>query len=314
MNSIGKQAILVLIVVIIVGLAFSAFYTIKSGTVGVVATFGEFGREVSQPGLHYKVPFVQSVYVFDVKMQTANYKGGRDQGSMQGLYIKPHIEVLDAKNLPIGIELSVQFTPIGERANVILEKYGNNYYEKLINPLVRNVVRDVVGGYLAEDIANKRGEIGKQIIIMLNKSFEKTPFMLNNVALRNIKLPAIVLKKIEEVQLAKQEEQRLGMVEKQARKEQEIKTIKANTKLIEVTTQARAEADKQRIGADARAYQIEKEAEAVASANSMIAKSISQQLIDYKAIERWSGNYPSTLMGGDQGVILRLPGATVPAK
>ncbi len=302
-----KQAVLVFVIVIIVAIAYSAFYTIKSGTVGIVATFGEFSPDVSKPGLHYKVPLAQRVHIFDIKMQTANYKGNKDQGDRHGLYTKPLITVLDNKNLPIGIEMSIQFQPIMEQANVILATYGSNYFEKLINPLVRNVVRDVVGVYQAEDIATKRGEIGQQISAMLAKSFETTPFRLSNVALRNIKLPQIVMKKIEEVQLAKQEEQRLAMVEKQARKEQEIKTIQANTKLIEVTTQARAEAEKKRIGADAKAYQIEKEAEAVAAANSMIAKSISQPLIDYKSVERWSGQYPTTLLGGKEGMMLRLP-------
>lgn len=127
-------------------------------------------------------------------MQTANYKGNKDQGDchgLYGLYTKPLITVLDNKNLPIGIEMSIQFQPIME----------------------------------------------------------------------------------------------------QARKEQEIRTIQGHTKLIEVTTQARAEAEKKRIGADAKAYQIEKEAEAVTEANTMIAKSISQPLIDYKSVERWSGQY-----------------------
>ncbi len=307
LNNAKKQGGLVFIVLILVGFGFSAFYTIKSGTVGVVATFGEFSPDVSKPGLHFKVPVVQSVYVFDVKMQTANYKGNKDDGDRYGLYTKPYITVLDNKNLPIGIEMSIQFTPIMEQANVILAGYGTNYFEKLINPLIRNVVRDVVGGYQAEAIATKRGEIGQQIKAVLAKTFESTPFRLNNVALRNIKLPQIVMKKIEEVQLAKQEEQRLAMVEKQARKEQEIKTIQANTRLIEVTTQAKAEAEKKRIGADAKAYQIKKEAEAVAEANAMIAKSISQPLIDYKSVERWTGEYPSTLMTGKEGMILRLP-------
>ena len=76
-----KQASLVLVVVILIGLAFSAYYTVKSGTVGVVATFGEFSSDVSMPGLHFKVPFVQKIYIFDVKMQTANYKGKQDQGA-----------------------------------------------------------------------------------------------------------------------------------------------------------------------------------------------------------------------------------------
>jgi len=142
----------------------------------------------------------------------------------------------------------------------------------------------------------------------LGEKFKELPFLLHDVALRNIKLPRIVLKKIEEVQLAKQEEQRLAMVEKQAEKNQKIKTIEANTKLIEVTTQAKAEAEKKRIGADAKAYQIMKEAEAIAKANRLVANSITDKLIRYKAVEKWNGGYPSTLMQGEgKGLMLQLP-------
>ncbi len=303
-----KLVLLAVLLIIVVVLSSSSYYTIRSGTVGVLATFGEFSDDVSQPGLHFKIPLFQTVSIFDVKLQTAHYKGQRDAGELEGVISKSSIQVLDNKNLPIGIEMSVQYTPKKDQANEILEKYGRNYFEKLINPLVRNVVRDVVGEYQAEEIAVKRSVIGAEIQSRLTTSFEDLPFTLNNVALRNINLPSIVLKKIEEVQLAKQEEQRLAMVEKQARKEQEIKTIQANTKLIEVTTQAKADAEKKRIGADAKAYQIAKEAEAVAEANKLIARSISRQLIDYKAIEKWNGEYPRTLMGSEGGgVLLNLP-------
>lgn len=287
---------------------FSAMYTINSGTVGVLVTFGEFDQEEKTAGLHFKIPFVQDVRIFDIKMQTANYLGGSD-GSGDGVINNPQIQVLDSKNLTIGLDLTVQYTPIAERANVILEQYGKNYFSKMINPVIRNIVRDVVGKYQAEDIALKRSEIGTELRLQLNKAFEEVPFMLNNVSLRNIELPPVVKKKIEEVQLAKQEEQRLEMVEKQARKEQQIKSIQADTRLIEVTTQAKAEAEQKRIASDAEAYQIMARAKANAEANLLLAKSLTPELIHYRSIEQWNGAYPQTMLSGSENndLIFSLP-------
>ncbi|MEM7299064.1 MAG: prohibitin family protein [Bacteroidota bacterium] len=285
----------------------ASFYTITSGTVGVLVTFGEYNEEVRLPGLHLKIPYVQTVKIFDVKLQTVNYVAEQDVISGDGEFNKAQIKVLDSKNLPIGIDLSIQFTPIAEDADKILENYGRNYFDKLLNPVIRSVVRNVIGKYQAEDIAVKRTEIAVEIRNEMLKTFEGLPFSLNEIAMRNIILPAIVQKKIEEVQLAKQEEQRLAMVEQQAKKNQHIKTIEANTRLIEVTTQAKAEAEKKRIAAEAEAYQIEVEAKARAAANKLIAESVTKNLIEYRSIDKWSGNYPQTLMGGKDGVILPLP-------
>ncbi|BCX81654.1 hypothetical protein MIT9_P1232 [Methylomarinovum caldicuralii] len=295
---------------VIVALAFMTVYTIESGTVGVLSTFGKYDPEEKEPGLHFKLPLVQRVHVFDVRLQTVNYKSVKDQPDKGGVVNKPAIEVLDNKNLPIGVELTVQFTPMASEAAEILTRYGDNYFEKLINPIVRDVVRDVIGKYQAEKIAADRAVIAREIRAVLGEKFKALPFQLQDVALRNIRLPQIVLKKVEEVQLAKQEEQRLEMVEKQAEKNQRIKTIEANTKLIEVTTQAKAEAERQRIEADAKAYQIMKEAEAVAKANQLVAASITDRLIRYKAVEKWNGTYPSTLMQGEgKGLMFQLPPA-----
>lgn len=292
----------------------NSFYTIESGTVGVLVTFGKYENEIVNAGLHFKKPLIQKVKNFDVKMNTINYLGREDRQVSEGIINKPLIDVLDSKNLPIGLELSVQFTPIAEQAPHILEQYGENYFEKLINPFVRTVVRNVVGKYQAEDIAMKRAEIEGELLAQLSKEFESTPFRLNAIGLRNINLPEIIVNKIKEVQLAKQEEQRLAMVEEQAKKNQQIKTIEANTKLIEVTTRARAEGEHKRIQADAVAYQITTEAKANAEANKLIAASITRELIDYRSIDRWNGAYPQTLIGSNStgGMILSLPNTSPP--
>jgi regulator of protease activity HflC (stomatin/prohibitin superfamily) len=305
-----RKGLIALIVVVVLAaiLVNMGLYTVKSGSVGVLSTFGKFSPDIKRPGLHYKIPFIQNINILDIKMQTVQYEGTRSVYNKEGVMIEPMIQILDSKNLGIGIEITVQYTPKANEAEIILARYGYNYFDKLINPIIRDLVRDVSGQYQAEEVALKRGAISKELGARLKEKFETLPFTLNDVQLRNIDLPEIVRRKIEEVQLAKQEEQRLAMVEKQARKNQEIKTIEAETKLIEVTTEAKASAEQKRISAQARAYQITTEAEALAKANKEIAQSITPELIKYEAIKRWSGAYPDTLVGENAGLLLELPG------
>jgi len=304
----GKTFTIIGIVFIVIIIALNAYYTIKSGSAGALATFGKYSEKAVMPGLHFKAPFIQTVDILDTKMQAANYLGNKDLPDKKGVINKPMINVLDTKNLNIGVELTVMYTPKAQEVPHILIKYGPNYFDKLINPTIRDVVRDVIGKYQAEKIAQERAAIAKEIKRILRDKFVKTEFVLNEVSLRDIKLPNTVRKKIEEVQMAKQEEQRLEMIEKQAQKEQRIKTTQANTLKIEITTRAQAEAEKAKIQADAKAYTLLKEAEAKAKANKMIADSITNELIKYKATERWNGNYPKLLMnGGGKNTILQLP-------
>ena len=295
------------VMVLLLG-AVSATYTVETGTVGILSTFGKYQEEPVLPGLHVKIPLIQQVHILDVKLQSANYIGRKDLPDKKGVINKPYISVLDNKNLPIGIDLTVMYTPNVNEASTILGKFGVNYFDKLINPNVRDVVRDVIGKYPAEQIASDRTVISGELKARLDKKFDKMPFVLNEISLRNIQLPKIVLKKVEEVQIAKQEEQKLAMVENQARKKQKIQTIQANTRLIEITTRAKADAQKQKIEADAKAYKLKIEAQAIAEANTVIAKSITKELISYKSIEKWSGMYPKLLMqGSDTNTILQLP-------
>lgn len=247
-----KMAVVIVLLLIVVSGLFSATYTIETGTVGILSTFGKYKEEPILPGLHIKIPLVQAVRILDVKLQSANYIGRRDIPDKRGVINKPSILVLDNKNLPIGIDLTVMYTPVASEGSAILGKYGVNYFDKVINPNIRDVVRDVIGKYPAEKIASDRSVISGELKIRIDKKFEHLPFVLNEVSLRNIQLPKIVLKKVEEVQIAKQEEQKLAMVENQAKKQQKIQTIQANTRLIEITTKAKAEAEKQKISADAR--------------------------------------------------------------
>jgi len=132
---------------------------------------------------------------------------------------------------------------------------------------------------------------------------EGMPFVLNELSLRDIGLPKVIMEKVEAVQSAKQEEQRLGMVLKQTEQNQKISTMNAETKLIEATTAARAEAERLRLVSEGNAKAILTEAEAQAKANEVVAKSVTPALIEYNAVKAWDGTPPQTLVnGGGQSI------------
>jgi len=301
-------------VMVAIFLAIASFgvYTIESGKIGVLTTFGEYSDVPKEPGIHFKIPFIQTVKVMDVKMQTANYQNESNFHRNNGVVNQPRITVLDSKNLNIGIDATVQFSPDSQQAKVILSKYGLNYFDKLIGPIIRDTIREVVSQYQAEDIARERSKIAAHLNNAMRENFQGLPFSLQAVQLRNIELPKIVRDKIEEVQLAKQEEHRLMMIKKQVKEQQGIQTIEANTRLIEITTRAKADAEQKKIGADAEAYLITVQAEAQAKANALIRESLDAKglVVKYKEIQKWDGKYPHTMIGDKSGVMLQLPNAS----
>ena len=278
-------------------LALMTAFTVKDGTVVVIDTLGKYSDDERTAGVHFKAPFFQNATTMNVKMHAAHYAGKQDLEDGEGMINKPAIVVMDSKNLPIGIELTLQYTPNGTEMSTLLRNVGKGYFEKMINPTVRDNVRDVVADYEAEEIATKRSIIGANIKAMLLESFKANAFItVNDVALRNILLPPLVKDKILKVQEAKQEEQRLEMVERQATVDKRIAIINAEKEEQQIVIAARAEAESVTLRATAQA-----------KANRKVAASLTDLLVKQNQIERWSGVLPTTILGG-QDVMLNMGG------
>ncbi len=272
-----KYVPIVVVALVILFLLASPFHTIESGHVGIKITLGKFDNEELKPGLHFAIPVIQDIREVDVKVHTINYKGQRDKPDKEGLIEKPAINVLDERGLPVAIELTVQYRLIPSEASEMLQEWGWNWEEKLVNPAIRDVVRDVIGQYPAEKLPVKRQEIGVKIQEGIKKninSVSKGKVEVIGVQLRDIKLPPRIAQKIEEVQIAKQEAEKMKYLEEKALKEQEVRKIKAETEKIEKVIKAEAEALK-RI----------KEAEGRAKANQLISQSITPNVLKWKQLE-----------------------------
>jgi regulator of protease activity HflC (stomatin/prohibitin superfamily) len=182
-KQIGKKVGLPVMAILVLT---ATIYTIETGYVGVLSSGGKYNMEEVPPGIHFKIPVYQEIKKFDTRVHTVSYVGSATPGYRGGVIVRPSIVVLDRKNLDVAIELSVLFKPSPTDAAEILKKYGPDYFEKAINPRVRDIVRDVVGKHSAETIALERTMIAAEIRESLDKKFDGSYFKIVDINLRHI--------------------------------------------------------------------------------------------------------------------------------
>ncbi len=297
-------ALYVIIAMIVLLIIAKPYSIIESGQVGIKVTAGKFDPLPLEPGIHFFVPFIQKIIKVDTKVRVINYKSSVTAPEYgDGVLLRPAIEVLDARGLPVDIELTVQYRLNPTKAPQTIAEWGLNWEEKIINPIVRDVVRNVIGRYKAEELPVKRNEIAIKIQNAIAQEIERMPgkpVELIAVQLRAIKLPPKIKAQIERVQIAKQEAERMKYEVEKAKQEAEKRAA-----------QARGEAEAKKIRAQGEADRIMIEAKAKAQANIEIGKSITPELLQLKQIEV-QGRFNDALRYNRDAKIFLTPGGAVP--
>ncbi|MDZ7683078.1 MAG: FtsH protease activity modulator HflK [Fodinibius sp.] len=80
LKSLSKNLRYIILAVLVFVLGFSSFFTVNPEEVGMVMRFGEFTR-TAQPGLNYKIPFVEEVRYVPIQRQLKHEFGYRTTSS-----------------------------------------------------------------------------------------------------------------------------------------------------------------------------------------------------------------------------------------
>jgi prohibitin 1 len=211
-----------ILVILVMVFIYMMTFTIGAGEVGVrYDMFGKFDIENEQgelsqtvialeeygEGFQVKAPWVK-INTFDVRQQSMTM-GGQEDFVVDGEPISASHMMYSVTNegLSIGLDITIWFRLDPAKADAMLRNYGadNAYQEQLVRPAVRSVIRDVVAEHTAIDIYGAGKDVVQQEILeRLEETLNPKYIIIEDVLLREIKLPAVLVIAIESKKAAEQ--------------------------------------------------------------------------------------------------------------
>jgi prohibitin 1 len=210
-RSMTRSAFTVVVLTLLAVLGACSVTAIDTGHVGIMTLFGRVTGERLDEGIHLINP-MKRVAELSVRTQQA----------------KEIAEVPSSEGLLVHLEASLLFRLDAARANDVYQKIGPDYQDVIIGPNFRSVMRDVTAAHTASALYSEGREVvSQQMVAGLRKALEPHGIVVENVLLRDIKLPVTLKNAIEAKQQADQDAQRMNFVLQKERQEAERKRIEA---------------------------------------------------------------------------------------
>ena len=285
--------------------ALSSAYTVNEGNVGIIKRFGE-AVSWQNPGLHFKVPFTDSVTEIDTR--TRKYKEtmqasttGKVGGNAKG---KTELQ------MPSTITISANWSIPKTEALNIYKEYGGleEYEDKILDPRVIKATKSIFAKHSVEFIISNRELVTNEIVAEISKTLVGHRAKLSDINIEDVLFPPKIKSAIEKKQTAK--------LEKEA---EEYALQKQNLTAQRVVNTANADKEAAVAKADGQAYKIEQEAIAESKAISLKgnaeaeairakAKALKSNplIVELTKAQNWNGQLPTTVMGEGQSVLMDM--------
>jgi prohibitin 1 len=210
MNRVTPLVAMALMAVLVL---VSGCVVIEDGQVGVSKSFGSINNDPVGQGVVLQFPVIRTVETWNTKLQE----------------LKETAQVPSSEGLIVGLDTSLLFRVDPAQAPAIRKTVGRNYIDILVIPYFRNAVRDVVSGYPVKNIYSELGrkEIASKIKGFLMENLETRGIRVEDVLLRDVKLPQRFRESIEAKLTAEQQVQQKQFMLQQARKDAEIEVARA---------------------------------------------------------------------------------------
>lgn len=246
---------------------------VPAGNVGIkfylLGTNKGVDYEELKPG-KYWIGFNEELYLFPV--YTQNITWTKDKNKDEG---DQSFNFQDRQGLELNADIGLSYHVNPSKVSTVFQKYKKGI-DEITDIFLRNMIRDaLVSRSSVLDVEYIYGE-GRAGLIDSVKNDVKTKCDSLGIIIEElywigrIKLPAVVTNainaKIQATQIAQQRENELREAEAAAKKQIAAAEGEAKSKLTI--------------------------AEAEAKANNLLTKSLSQPLVNYKAIEKWNGVLP----------------------
>lgn len=268
--------VIALVVVLFVGC--NSFKIIPTGYTGVRTTFGQISSTVVQPGLNFKIPFIQSITLVNNKQQDVTFKNVISSETLE-------------RNEVYFSGTTVTYQINAEKSSWI---YANvsNYKDNLISEgLVASSLKTVSKTLSPTDVTNRsiiEPLVKESIQSSLNEKYGSEVVKINKVVISDATFDNEYNAKI-----AQKQQAQMAYETQQIENKTAVEKADADAKVK--ITQAQADAEATII-----------EAQAAADANKLLEESLTEEILRSMVIEKWNGELP--LVSGENGMMLDVSG------
>ncbi len=224
----GVNNILLVFTVVFFLITLSNFIVIiDAGEVGVQILFGKVQQRTLKAGINVVNPFI-NIVKYPTRVQEYTMSIATGEGRKSG---DDSIKVRTLDGLEVSVDLTVWWLIDPESVNNMYANLAKSVYElelKIIRPAIRTVVRDTAAVYKMDALyTSKRTEFTERVDRDLKEMFMSKNVRVDRVLVRNINLPQMVEKAIQEKMRSKQEEEAMEYKKNIAMREAEIKEVEA---------------------------------------------------------------------------------------
>jgi len=272
---------------VILAVILGSWYTIDQTERGVLLRTGAV-IGTAQPGLGFKVPFIDAVEKISVKTIT---------------YSWDKMNSYSYDQQPADLKISVTLRASPDKVADLYAKFGrlDTAVNQVVSPVVNQQVKVVFGRYTAVKAIQERGPLNSAIKDAITATLKDDPMIIiESVQLENIEFSQNYLHSIEQRMLAEVEVQKLQQNAEREKVQAQITVTQATAKANAVRAEAQAQSEATRLNGEARASNIRITGEAEAAAIEARAKALgtNPNLVTLVQAERWNGALPTTMVPG----------------
>lgn len=263
---------------VILFLLFLSYYTINEGERGILLRYGKIVK-VADPGLGFKLPFIETVEKISTRNQAVVYKG---------------LQAYSRDQQPAQMTVSVSFHIPPSEAGKVYATYNtlDALKERLIVRQLPTQLENVFGQYTAISAVQDRTKLVADMQNAMKKAIVG-PVVIDSVQIESIDFSDAYEKSIED---------RMKAEVAIATRKQNLETEKIQAQIA--ITQAQAAAESSLAAAKAEAEKIRLKGAAEAEAIRLRGQALRDNpgLVALTTAERWDGQLPTTM----------IPNGTVP--
>lgn len=232
----AKNQFTLIIIFLVLAVIAQTVKVIPAGRTGVIFNLkGGIQKSHYEEGLHFIVPFLQSLIIFDTRVLTYSFSESNTNRNPKRLGDPLIAKTQDGQI--VAIEVSIVTQMVKEKAPDVYQKLRTDY-ESVLKSKISKTMQEVIARHVADALytAQTRRIVTEELFESLSTSFLDSGFKLKDVFLRRIDFSPEYIQAIERKQIALQKAQLAQIRKGIAIKEKEIEIIKgeAQAKVVAI--------------------------------------------------------------------------------